>query len=189
MLGERILSCECDEPDGKKMRHVYKMPLDMENLKKFWETSRDLQTIFSKETRGNFHAFVELLMTGEGADVYPNGLFFVVDDFAGIFYMTRIVPGVDALLHYVFFDRRHKGRAQLVKEMLKWAFVHYSFKRLSAELPAYVSANTKDFVDRQLGFTREGRKRKAVEYKGTMFDLNLYGILREEAFGDMKLES
>src|SRR6266496_5379230 len=128
-----ILSAVCPEPEGKVVREVWRMPVTIENLETLWERSRIFKTLFAEEIRGDFKKFCELFLSYGAEGIELNGLFYVIDDFVGVFYMTDINPGVDAKAHYTFFDRRHRGRIGLVKAMLKYAFTHYGFRRLSTE--------------------------------------------------------
>lgn len=176
-----ILSAKCDEPEGLTTRFVRFMKLTPENLQQFWLKSRKFKVLFNSEIANDFAKFLDVFLDGgtDGMSPTPRGIFYVVDDFVGIFYMTEIIPGVDANLHYSFFDRRQKGRVQLVRTMIEYAFNHYQFRRLSAQVPLFVNKFTIDFL-REIGFKREGRKRKARLYNGEWFDVNYYGILREE---------
>ena len=174
-----VASALCTEPEGEVERFVYPMRLTPENLRTFYEKSRDFRTLFTDEVNGDFHKFAELLIGNDGERVWTNGLFWIVDDFVGIYHMTNIRT-YDAEVHYVFFDRRHYGREELTREMLRYAFRRFGFRRLTTEIPMYASKSTFNFVFR-LGFTKEGKRRKAVMYKGELFDTMLLGILRDEA--------
>lgn len=179
-LDEPILSVVCNEPDGAITRHVRFMTLEPANLKTFWEKSRQFRTLFSREVGQDFKLFLELFLRQDSkGNVESNGLFWVVDDFVGLFYMTDIRPGVDAIVHYTFFDRRHRGRKDLVRAMIKHVFERYQFRRLSVEVAMYATPSVFNFVE-SVGFKNEGRKRKAVRYDNDWFDLKLFGILRED---------
>lgn len=155
------------------------MPLSAENIEKLWQQAKQYPQIFGKEVLGNSKDFIELFVDFDGANPSINGLFFVVNDFLGVFYLTDIVPGDDALAHYTFFDRRHTGRKELVVEMMKYVFKKYKFNRLTAQVPNYATEQARHFIQ-SCGFVYEGKRRKAAPYKGDMFDINLYGILRSE---------
>lgn len=176
-----VLSAICDEPEGHIERYVRQMILTPENLKRFWKESCKFKTLFSTEIKNDFHEFLNvfLTMSPDGVSVIPRGLFWVIDDFVGMFYMTDIVVTIDAKIHYSFFDRRHKGRLELGKAMLQMAFSKYGFRRLSTEIPCYATKHANQFAE-SLGFQREGRKRKAALFEGTWFDVIQYGILPEE---------
>lgn len=169
----------CHEPEGDILRNVRFMTMTPENLKSFWDHSKQFKTLFSADVK-DFKGFMNLIIDGGADGLTPTskGLFWVVDDFVGMFYMTKIEP-IDALVHYSFFDRRHKGRHELVFEMLKYVFNRYGFQRLSVEIPMFVTKHTFQFIER-IGFKHEGRKRKAASYSNELFDVNLFGILRHE---------
>lgn len=180
ILGEEPVVKEvCVEPEGTIERAVRFMPLTLENLKLFWEKSRQFPTLFGEEISSDYKKFLNLIMHEGPNGIEINGLFWVVDDFVGMYYMTEIEPGFDAQVHYSFFDRRQKGRVNLSKAMLHYAFEKYEFRRFSVEIPLFVSAMTLQFIQ-EVGFIKEGRKRKKALYKGQWFDVSCYGLLREE---------
>lgn len=174
-----ILSVLCHEPEGDFERFVRFMPLSLDNLKSFWDKSRRFPTLFGEEISGDFRKFINLIVRDGPNGIEVNGLFWVVDDFVGMFYMTEIEAGLDAQVHYSFFDRRQKGRVDLARAMLHHAFEKYSFRRFSVEVPMFVSNMTTKFIE-EVGFRREGRKRSKAVYKGQWFDVLCYGLLREE---------
>lgn len=181
-MTEAILTATCNEPSGSVVRNVYPLQLDPETLKLFWEKSKNFKYVFDKDVNGNFESFCNLFLFAGPDGLKSNGLFWLVDDWTGLFYMTRIVPGVDAEIHYIFFDRRHRGRVELAREMLKYVFRKYNFRRLTVEIPLYSSKHTFEFIS-ELGFTKEGRKRKAIWHNDDWFDVAILGILKEEALG------
>lgn len=177
-MPEPILVATCTEPGGSIERSVYSLQLTPENLKVFWEKAKLHKNLFDEEIRGDFKKFASLLLSNGQNGVQANGLFWVVDDFVGVFYMTKMVPGVDAEAHYTFFDGRHTGRVFLAREMLKYVFQKYAFRRLSVELPLYASYSAFTFVQ-ALGFRPEGKKRSAKWHNGKWYDVKLFGVLRE----------
>lgn len=183
-MSEPLLSVPCDEPGGTVVRHVYPMLLTPENLKTLWEKSRKYKTLFGKDVRGDFGKFARLLIKQHpNGELESTGLYLLVDDFIGVFYMTNIAVEagslVDASVHYSFFDGRHHGRLNLVKAMIKYGFQKYNFRRLSTEIPLYAKRDAFRFAE-LVGFRNEGRKRKATLFEDEWFDVNLFGILREE---------
>lgn len=177
---QAVFSAECYEPKGVVVRSVYPMPLTAKNLGEFWNRSKDYRTLFDTEVSGDFKKFCEMFISmDEGSEhVWANGLFWRIDDFVGVFYMTHI-QSTDAQIHYSFFDRRHHGRQSLTRAMIKHVFDKYKFRRLSAEIP-YFANGTHGFVQ-EVGLVPEGRKRKAACLDNEWFDVKLFGILREEA--------
>ena len=178
-IHDTVLTCECDEPEGIVNRSIYPMILTPRALKEFWERARHHNTLFSADVRGDFKTFLELFLHElPSGDIECHGLFWVVDDYIGVYYMTDIKPGVDAQVHYSFFDGRHKGRVNMSRMLLKHAFDEYKFHRLSASIPLYAQPALM-FVEK-MGFKKEGRKRSFAWHNNQWFDVNLYGILRDE---------
>lgn len=174
-----ILTALCKEPEGEIMRGVTPMRMTPQNMKTFWEKSRQFRTIFTEEVNGDFKKFCELFLSGDGDSLRAHGLFWLIDDFVGVFYITHITE-LDAQCHFTFFDRRLKGREELTKAFIRYGFEHFGFRRINVEIPKYASKHTFGFTF-ALGFVKEGEKRKAAKYKGDWFDVVCFGLLREEA--------
>lgn len=179
MFDEPVISIECQEPDGIVTRHMYRMILTPKNLHTFWSKARKFVTLFNEEVRGDFHKFMEVFLREGPEGIEARGLFWVVDDFVGIMYLTDIEPLVDAKVHYAFFDGRHKGRHDLVRAMILYVMDRYNFHRLTAEAPLYYKPSAMLFAE-QVGFVKEGRKRLSRRFDNKWFDVNIYGILRED---------
>ena len=176
---EPVLSIECIEPEGTVIRHVYPMILTPKNLHTFWSKARKHVTLFDSETRGDFHKFMEVFLRQGSDGIEARGLFWFVDDFIGILYLTDIDVATDAKVHYAFFDGRHKGRLELVRAMIAYVMFRYDFHRLTAEAPLFYKPSALIFAE-QVGFVKEGRKRLARKFDNKWFDVNCYGLLREE---------
>lgn len=176
-----ILDAVCIENGKTIIRSVRLMKLTPENIAKFWNAAKQYRTIFRFEIGGDFKKFLErFVKESPDGELMPTGLFWVVDDFVGVFYLTDIDIGIDAVVHYSFFDGRHNGREALVKKMLSYGFNTLGFRRLTSEIPLWASPQTHNFVEHTIGFRKEGRKRFASELNGTFYDLNIYGLLRED---------
>src|SRR3990167_38562 len=175
---EPVVTAVCEEKHETVERHVYPMTLSVENLREVWERSKEHATLFSQEVRQDFAKFISLFVR-EGKDgLEATGLFWVIDDFIGVYYLTEIMDH-DALMHYSFFDGSFKGRVDLTKEMIQYVFKRFGFVRLTGICP--VRAVPALAFAKKLGLSEEGRKRKAVMYKGEWNDVIMFGILREEA--------
>jgi RimJ/RimL family protein N-acetyltransferase len=156
------------------------MDLSLNNLQSLWDKSRQFHVLFNEEVSNDFEKFMQLFINWGPSGVTSNGIFYVVDDFVGVFYMTEMKPGVDAQVHFSFFDRRLRGRLELMRAMVRYCFEEYKFHRLSTEIPLYIKHFSLDFLE-ALGFKYEGRRRQATQYKGEWYDRKLYGILKSEA--------
>lgn len=178
-----VFEVECDEPEGKIIRRVRPLIFTTDNILKFWEKAKAFPSLYGRQILDDPQSFINIFMrTGPDGQFTLNGLLWVIDDFAGVFYLSDIEydreTPVDALVHYTFFDRRHKGRIPLCRAMLKYVFETFKFRRLSINIPNYSKEQARHFaVD--VGFHYEGKKLKAAFYKDDWFDVNLYGILRE----------
>lgn len=173
-----ILTTICRERRGVVKREVRKLVFSMENINKFWEKSRKYPVLFNEEVSNDFKKFVEMFLRQVGDQFTMDGLFWVIDDFVGVYYLNHIVPEVDAQVHYSFFDGVQNGREELTKEMITYVFNRYEFHRLSVNIPCFANDPTFNFVER-LGFKFEGKKRKAAKFNGDWFDVKMYGLLRE----------
>jgi RimJ/RimL family protein N-acetyltransferase len=179
--GVPVVEVECDEPEGKIVRKVYPLESTLENLYLFYDKAKEFPTIFGLE-HNDIEEFSNIFLSHNPATgkIELNGTFYVVDGFVGVLYINDFdYAAKSATAHYTFFDKRQRGRLPLVKAMMKYAFEYYGFNRLTVELPNFVMATTRHFVT-DLGFSLEGKRRKAWPYKGKLYDVNLYGLLREE---------
>lgn len=185
---EPILRVTCAEKRGSIERSVYPVQLTLDNLKIMWREFSKFRTILGHEVHGDFWKFISLFVTlKEGQEAESRGLYWRVDDFVGMFYITDFSAGEDAFLHYTFFDRVMKGRQDLIVRMLDYIFTRYEFHRVSVEIPLYASPYT--FVAAEnLGFMKEGRKRQSRMFDGKLFDVNYYGMLRSEFYSRYKEE-
>lgn len=177
-----IMSVECNEKRGDVMRHVYPVALSVDNLKAMWHQFSKFRTVLGEEVDGDFWKFVSLFVDlEEGKEAKARGLYWRVDDFVGMFYVTDIDIGQDALLHYTFFDRVLKGRTELIVRMLDYIFKRYGFHRVTVEIPAFASPYTLVAAER-IGFVKEGRKRHCRKFDGDYFDVHSFGMLKEEFY-------
>lgn len=196
-----ILEVNCPNEGGGPATHTIKLlDLDLESLHKLWLISKKYSTLFGIAASNDFGTFCSIFVNKDRTGYYNgNGLVWVIDDYAGIFYMTDIYCPDDAMVHFSFFDGRMRGREPLVKEMLKYVFSTFGFRRLSAQIPLYaLPKGYKRLSDagksptefgafgftKACGFKQEGRKRACSEYKGQYFDVICYGILKEEVLGN-----
>lgn len=172
-----ILAVECSEPDGKIVRTVSPGRLSFNRLRYLWDKLSQFDVLFNDYVAQDFKSFVSNFVMQENGQPVPTGLIWDVDD-VGIFYLTDIHPMESGLAHFVFWDRRFKGREELCREMLRFLFDRYKFHRIRVEVPLYAKY-TLQAVER-IGFIKEGRARDAVRYKGEWFDVNFYSMLEGE---------
>ena len=75
----------------------------------------------------------------------------------GIIILTKIVPKVDALLHFLFLDQDLAGKRKLLKNVITHAFRDLGLNRLSMEVPEGVRLER--FARKVLSFKLEGETR------------------------------
>ena len=174
-----LLSVVCNEPEGDIIRHVYPFIWTPENIERLVEQCLKFPTLYGheiKEAKDVTNLFLDVTKD----EIKAKGIFYIVDDFVGIFSITDFAYGfTDALAHYTFFDQRHKGRIPLVRAIMKKVFEDYHFNRLTVEVPLFTSSYTRHFVA-ECGFTLEGKRRKGIKFDNEFFDILLFGILKDE---------
>lgn len=171
----------CKEPEGPVTRHVWPFTFTPDATRELWNRASKYPILFGKKL-SSIEEFLDVFITqNQSGAAEANGLLWIVDDFVGMFYLENITL-TEATVHYAFFDGRHRGREELVKEMCKMVFEKYKFNRLNAFIPAYVGMIPRNFIDR-CGFKIEGRKRNASWWKGKLFHSYCYGILPEDLDG------
>lgn len=173
-----VLSVVCDEPEGSVTRHVYPLIFTPENLVRFYEAASQFPVLFGKPIR-TIEEFLSYVLTFDSNGTPSlNGSFWIVDDFVGILYLTNITER-EADAHFAFFDKRFRGRRELIRQMIQHVFQTYGFVRLTAQLPEYIGKPTLKFVS-GLGFSLEGKRRNAARYHDKDFGILMYGILASE---------
>ena len=87
---------------------------------------------------------------------------------------------LDAELGY-WLSEEHWGKgicSEAVKLICTYAFAKFDLERISAEVFAYNEGSVR--VLKKNGFIQEGKRRKAVLKDGTITDLHIFGLLKEE---------
>lgn len=176
--GRLILQVECNEPEGRVLRSVRLCHLSFERFREIYEKVSKFEKAFNDYVKNDPQSFLEVFFSPDSkGEPSPQGIIYEVDD-VGILYLTEIRPGVSALAHFNFWDRRFRGREELCRAMLRYAFTKFGFHRITAQVGLYAAPELAA-VER-LGFVKEGRMREATIYKGAWFDVNLYSILERE---------
>ena len=174
---EVVMVVECDEPEGVFSREVRPLYLDMKKLNELYDKLKEFDVLFNDSVGNDIEAFVNSFLVEVNGEMQSTGLLWEVDD-VGILYITDIRPGYDAYAHFSFWDRRYRGREELVRKMIKYVMQKFKFHRITVDVPLYATP-TMGFVER-VGFKHEGRRRKTVKYRGQWFDANQYAIVEDE---------
>jgi len=97
----------------------------------------------------------------------------------GVMLLERILEGVRAEVHFMFWDHKLSARTELLKECLLWAFLSFGLERVETFVADYARA-VRRFVEEKMGFTYEGTLRHRVKHQGRFIDMKVYGILKDE---------
>lgn len=172
----------CEEPEGKVIREVSPIIFTPESIKCFYDKASKFPVLFGKELK-NMEDFTARFFWYDSQGLpHLYGPIWKIDDFIGVFYLTDLYK-TEATAHFAFFDRRFRGRRELVLRMIQETFKASEFIRLNVEIPKYAGNAVTTFVE-SLGFQREGRKRRCAFFDNQWFDSNTYGILRSEVLPD-----
>jgi RimJ/RimL family protein N-acetyltransferase len=108
-------------------------------------------------------------------------VFKIGDEIIGATTLSDYMPGVDAVMH-VFINPAVHGKwinRELLRVTFNLPFNVLKLPRVSSyHIPGLTDAAAK--FQSNLGFTIEGRKRKALLHDGHLMDVVLVGMLREE---------
>lgn len=193
--GDLMFQCECNEPEGKIVRSVYKVVFTPQTLDEIYNKAAKFRTLMGWEIPSREHFVAFFLHPKKDGSFDSRGLCARVDDYIGLFWLTDInydKPPFDASIHYTFFDRRHRGRVELCRAAIDYVFRTYEFERLWTQVPLYMSTKKEtetrkehiwsvlNFVER-IGFRKEGRLKNKMMYKNNLFDANLYALTKNEA--------
>ena len=149
----------------------------MEKLLNYYERLKKFDIIFNTDVPNDPIAFAQLFLNqNSNGFVEARGLIWEVDD-VGILYLTNI-GSRSATAHFSFWDQRIRGRETLLREMVRYAMKEYGFERI--ETRAGLHATKAIRAVERIGFVKEGRLRKIINYKGKLFDAYVYSLLREE---------
>ena len=157
-----------DAPKGTKW-----LELTKEKALWLWEKLNEIPGLWDDFTVNRPDLFFKELSS-------PDSVWLEKDDGNGILYLKRVVPGLSASGHVVYWDKRLRGREEFTMDTLRWMMQNIPLQKINLFLPDYAGA-ARNFAVR-CGFTLEGRIRKWSYSGGRTFDVYVYGITREEAF-------
>lgn len=177
-MNNPILSIECNEPEGLVTRHVRPTEMTVEKIGDLWDKISKFDSLFNDFVRGDFASFLAHFVTQVGPKEFEAAsLCWDVDD-VGILILNDLRPGVSASAHFIFWDMRLKGREELLRRMIEYVFDRYEFRRIETQVPVRYYL-TMAGVEK-LGFIKEGRIREAYVFNDVWYDVNIYGIIRED---------
>lgn len=117
-----------------------------------------------------------------------------VVELVGVVMLTKVLPGVDAEAHYVFFDGKLNDKTDLLQELIDWVFEDHddwvALRRITVAIPDFAFSLARH-AHRYLGFGGdfmyekdgksvqiEGVRRSAFRWRGMDRDQLLMGRVR-----------
>lgn len=141
------------------------------SVDELWDKLQQFPQVFDDFGKNDKQGFVARLMQ-------RNNIFIDIGPGLGLAAGMAVRPRVDMVLHLVMFDRRLRGREGLFFEIMDEFFKTLQLRRMTAMLAS--DARTGIKLVQRLGFTQEGLMRDALLRDGQLFDIEIYGILKEE---------
>ena len=156
------------------------LELTPEKVQFLWKKLSEVKGLHDDFTRGQFPMFLRMLSM-------PNSLWLERKDGNGILYMTEVIQHLSATAHFVYWDKRLRGREEFTMDCLRFVMEKLDLMKVNAYLPQYAAAAL-HFV-KKLEFKKEGTIRRWSYSDGKLFDIHVFGITREEAFNGRLHES
>jgi hypothetical protein len=163
----------------------------------FWATANPIECTAMLDEFVAHPEFLAYPLTPEqarvaGADLLTNTANLVWTtyngrDLTGCVILTRIIPRVDALVHFMMIDKDLASKRKLLRNLLGYCFRELGFNRLSMEVPEGVRLER--FARKVLDFRLEGeiRPRNPELPKGLSDNwVARQGSRREQAYFDGK---
>lgn len=144
---------------------------NLEKLMDIWKKISSINGVFDDYTSGNPEGFVQLFIS-------RNTWWLERDDGLGILYLTMLQPGLSAMAHIVYWDKRLRGKEAFTLNSLLFAVNRFDLKKVNVSLPDFAHSAIA-FVER-LGFKREGYLRNWSYCNGKLYGVYWYGMTREE---------
>lgn len=149
-----------------------------ELVPRLWDSVKDRSTVIPDAMREDIRAFYALVLA-------PSTVILSVEDI-GVIMVTDLIPGYNATLDFVFWDKKSSGRQRVVLAAARWFTEVFKLHRLNMRVPGYAHSTLHRLY--RLGAKMEGICREAVIHNERWFDLYLFGILSSE-FTDEVVEN
>lgn len=127
--------------------------------------------MFDDNTYGDFDVFMATLMS-------PKNAFFDLEGDAGLVSFTDIQPRVNANLHFIFYDKKLKGKEPVMLSIIHDMFELGKLRRITCGIPEDRITGIK--LIKRIGFKQEGMLRCAYLRNGYYLNTGIYGLLREQ---------
>jgi hypothetical protein len=144
--------------------------METKEIEALWNKMQQADYSFDDRMRNRPDLFVVSLF---------NGTHFLNLDDIGLVTLTGLVPGSDVVVHTTIWGKQDSRRVlSLFHNALELIFKEFGLVRITTIAADYHPQGIR--LAKLMGFTEEGRMRKAILFKNVWYDAIIYGILREE---------
>lgn len=105
----------------------------------------------------------------------------------GIIYLSDVIPGLSAQLHFYFWDMKLTPlRQNILRQFLRMAFDNFALERIGTVVYTFPRQRHYDGKGpgarfrTTAGFKLEGVVRMAYVHEGELLDITLFGMLKDE---------
>jgi hypothetical protein len=155
---------------------VRQMVLTPHKVERIWKQLQQYKTLFSDLTAGDYNGWVSYITN-------PYTYWLEIYDeveLVGVIYLEDMERVIDAEAHVMFFDRRPAEKKEVCFAILDHIFETFPMlNRITLNVPIIYWATQR--LAKDLGFTREGVRRRSLLFRGRYLDLVMFGLLRSEA--------
>lgn len=145
---------------------------NLDKIVSLWDSLKEFDAFFADDRMRDLLNFTQLLIN-------PSTIVLEVE--GGILWLCNINWACSGEAHFAFWNRQFVNREAAIRQCLIWAFLTFRLERIETLIAAYAQS-TMRFVERKLGFVKEGVLRKRILHNGVPTDVHIFSILKDELF-------
>jgi hypothetical protein len=156
---------------------LYKVDLwrpNVDDLRIVWDQYSRYKVLFSDVVLRDFNHFTAVVLSRSTVVLEVS----CERKRIGLLYATDITMNGSALVHFIFWDRKTKGRQRLILAVLQWGMDELELHKVNMTVPVYAYAALHRI--HKMGIRIEGRRLEAILFDGKWRDVLEFGILRSE---------
>ncbi len=163
-----------DTPKGTKI-----LELTPEKIDNIWNRLQKIRGMFDDFVAGRLDIFLQGMLQ-------PNTIWLELTDGNGLLYVTDVVVGLSANVHFVYWDRKLAPRRKFTLECLQWIVNVCNLQKVNAIIPDFCTAAI--HFAKRIGFKVEGVIRRHSINSGRLYDAIHLGMIREEVLDGCRLQ-
>jgi hypothetical protein len=162
-----------ETPKGTKI-----LELTPEKIDNIWSRLQKIRGMFDDFVAGRLDIFLQGMLQ-------PNTIWLELTDGNGLLYVTNVVVGLSANVHFVYWDRKLATRRKFTIECLQWIVNVCNLQKVNAIIPDFCTAAI--HFAKRIGFKVEGVIRRYSLNNGRLYDAIHLGMIREEVLDGCRL--